>query len=108
LPKRDIIVIGGSAGSLLPLRETLANLPPEFPAAIFVVIHIGEDSPGLLAAQLSDCSALPVEYPADREGIQRGQIYLARSDHHLTIEDGRIRVQSRPFSLPCRTHLRDS
>jgi len=38
-PGRDIIVIGASAGGVDALQRLVAGLPPELPAAIFVVIH---------------------------------------------------------------------
>jgi two-component system chemotaxis response regulator CheB len=46
---RDIIVIGGSEGSLEPLRAILARLPKDLPAAILIVMHTGPSSPRLLA-----------------------------------------------------------
>lgn len=39
---RDIIVIGTSSGGLEALKELVAQLPPDFPATIFVVRHISE------------------------------------------------------------------
>jgi hypothetical protein len=36
---RDLVVIGGSAGSLAPLRTLVDGLPPSFPACVLVVVH---------------------------------------------------------------------
>lgn len=94
--ERDIIVIGGSAGALKPLKTILGSLPPEFPASILVVIHMSADYPQIFEKQLSRWSALPASHPVDGEAIQRGHIYIARPDYHLTVESGRMRVLRGP------------
>ena len=42
--RRNVIVIGASAGGLEPLQRTLSDLPPDLSAAVFVVMHVGETS----------------------------------------------------------------
>jgi two-component system, chemotaxis family, protein-glutamate methylesterase/glutaminase len=96
LPPREIVVIGGSAGSIEPLNQIVSGLPPDFPGSVFVVVHISADSPTVLARILSRSGPLPAANPLDREEIQRGHIYVASPDHHLTIEDGRIRTLRGP------------
>ena len=93
---RDIVVIGGSAGSLQALKTILGGLPSDFPGSIFVVIHVSADSPGLLDEYLAQCSSLPVRQPHDQEAIRTGHVYVARPDCHLTVESGIIRVQRGP------------
>jgi len=96
LQSRDVFVIGGSAGSIEALKVILQGLPPDFPASIFVTVHVPADRPSLLAKVLSDAGPLTASNPIDREDIQRGRIYVARPDHHLTIEDGTVRVLRGP------------
>jgi hypothetical protein len=36
---RDIVVIGGSAGSIEAVTELVRGLPPDFPGSVFVVVH---------------------------------------------------------------------
>lgn len=93
---RDIIVIGGSAGSIEALQTIITSLPADFPASIFVVVHMPADYPSILAKVLSHAGDLPARSPADLEPIQRNRIYVARPDHHLSIEDGRVRVLRGP------------
>ncbi|HKU25214.1 MAG TPA: chemotaxis protein CheB, partial [Candidatus Sulfotelmatobacter sp.] len=96
MPQRDIIVIGGSAGSFQPLKHIIEGLPASFPAAVLVVIHMMPDFPSLLDEHLGANSHLPVTQAADEEPIRRGQIYIARPDYHLTVEPGKMCVQRGP------------
>lgn len=50
---RDVITIGGSAGSLKVLLELMSELPRELPAALFVVVHRAPDAPDLLPKLLN-------------------------------------------------------
>jgi two-component system, chemotaxis family, protein-glutamate methylesterase/glutaminase len=91
-----MIVIGGSAGSIQSLETIVSGLPPGFPASILVVVHMPADYPSMLPDVLSRVGPLPASNPADLEHMRKGHIYVARPDHHLLIEDGRVRVQRGP------------
>jgi two-component system chemotaxis response regulator CheB len=90
--KRDIIVIGGSAGALDPLRTLLAHLLGDLPATLFVVIHIPSDFPSLLPEILSRAGPLRAIHPCDGQRIERSMIYVSPPDHHLLVDNGIIRV----------------
>ena len=45
MPNRDTIVIGASAGGVQALMALVAELHPNLPAAIFIVLHIPSDAP---------------------------------------------------------------
>ncbi|MFN8440165.1 MAG: chemotaxis protein CheB [Caldilineaceae bacterium] len=94
--QRKIIVIGGSAGSIEPLKTLVAHLPPTLPAALFVVVHLSADSPGLLSDILRQSSKLPVLTAEDQMPIRLGHIYVAPPDHHLLLETGWMRVTHGP------------
>ena len=96
MPPRDIIVIGGSAGSYEPLKSIISSLPASFPASILVVVHMASDFPSLLPEHLGMVSHLPVSQAVDMEPIRRGHIWVARPDYHFTVEAGRLRVQRGP------------
>ncbi|HEX3822113.1 MAG TPA: chemotaxis protein CheB [Candidatus Sulfotelmatobacter sp.] len=96
MPPRDIVAIGGSAGSIEVLKAIVRGLPSDLPASIFVVIHVSPDSPSMLARMLSNSGPLSARNPLDQEQIRPGRIYVSRPDHHLTIEGGRIRVLRGP------------
>ena len=93
--KRDVIVIGASAGGVMALTELFAALPARLPAAIGVVLH-RSTSPGELAAVLARRSPLPVIEPKDSSPFKTGVIYLAPPDHHLLFEDGGVAARRGP------------
>jgi len=96
MPTRDIVVIGGSAGALASLRKILRDLSPDFPAAIFVVIHLAPESPSVLAHVLTNAGRLPAEPAVDGALIRSGHIYVAPPDRHLILKPGQVRVTRGP------------
>jgi len=93
--RRDLIVVGGSAGSLAPLLTVLGGLPHSFDACILVVIHRSSDSPGNLARVLERASHLPVSVAIDGQAIERG-VFVAPLDHHLVVIPDTVRVTLGP------------
>ena len=93
--KRDVIVIGASAGGVMALEELFRSLPARLPAAIGVVLHRGT-SPGELVTVLARRSPLPVIEPKDSVPLKPGLIYLAPADHHLLFEHGGITAYRGP------------
>src|SRR6476660_6800355 len=83
MAKKDIIVIGGSAGSHVPLRQIIEGFPADLPASIFIATHVPTHSTGYLAGILSTTSRLRVTPAVDGQPIERGCVYVAIPDHHL-------------------------
>ena len=103
---RDIIVIGGSAGSLQVLQTVLPALPWDFPAAVFIVLHTTEDSPGLIPEILNRSSKLPVMYAVDHAQILPSRVYIApASQRHMLLDRGKIRLQPGPRENRCRPSI---
>src|SRR5437016_341610 len=90
--KRDIIVVGASAGGVQALKSLVAGLSSNLPAAIFIVLHIAPHDPSLLPQILSAAGSLPAAAAVDGESWRLGRIYAAPPDHHLFFEGNRIRV----------------
>ena len=86
MAKRDIIVIGSSAGGVYALQELVGRLPADFGGSIFIVQHVAPYATSLLPDILSRCGPLTVRHPHDGEAIQPGHIYVAPPDYHLLIE----------------------
>lgn len=93
---RDIIVIGASAGGFTALQRIVADLPPDLPAALFIVWHLPSDGYGVLPQVLNRAQTLPAEHALDGEAIVPGRIYVAPPDHHLLVEHGHVRVTRGP------------
>jgi two-component system chemotaxis response regulator CheB len=93
--KRDIIVIGASAGGVPALQQLFAGFPSDMPATVGVVLHRGEE-PSELAYVLGRRSTLPVSEPRETVPMRQGTVYLAPPDHHLLFERGKVVVQRGP------------
>lgn len=93
--KRDIIVIGASAGGVVTLMELFAAFPPTLPAVVGVVLHRSVER-GQLAHVLGRRSALSLIEPDRKTVLQRGYIYLAPPDHHLLFKAAGVVIQRGP------------
>ena len=93
---RDIVVIGGSSGATAPLKEILRRLPTDFPAAVFVVLHIPSSGIGILSTVASAASRLPVVQAESGMVIKNGHIYLAAPDHHLLLRESHMMLGRGP------------
>ncbi len=94
--RRDIVVVGASAGGVQALTEFVGALPADLPAAIFVVLHTSSASRSRLPLILNRASALPVRQAAHNERIVPGRIYVAKPDRHLLLGDGAVGVVMGP------------
>jgi two-component system chemotaxis response regulator CheB len=88
--KRDIIVMGASAGGIEAYCEILRGLPWDLAASVFVAQHVGSKS--VLADVLRRCAALQLGTAADGEGVRHGRVYVAPVGRHLLLERGRVRL----------------
>ena len=93
--KRDIIMIGASAGGVVTLTELFASFPPRMAAAVCVVLHRSPEK-GELAHVLSRRSVLPVIEPEKETALNVGRIYLAPPDHHVLLTSRGIAIQRGP------------
>ena len=92
--RRDIIVMGASAGGTETCCAILEVLPSNLPASVLIVQHVGRTS--VLAEVLRRCCALKVDDASDGQAIRRGRAYVAPGDHHLRLQDGKIRLSRGP------------
>jgi two-component system chemotaxis response regulator CheB len=96
MAKRNIVVIGTSAGGVLALKQLVSTLPADFTASVFIVMHVSPHSPSLLPEILSTAGLLEAIHPVDGDIIQPGRIYIAPPDHHLLIEYEQVLVKKGP------------
>lgn len=102
LPKRDIVVIGASAGGVEALRGFFAALPADLDAAVLVVLHIPADTPSQLDQVLANATPLPVVIAEDGQPIEHGRVYVASADRHLMVTPQGIRLSRGPKEVRAR------
>lgn len=86
MEEKEIIVIGGSAGSIDVLMEILPNLPEEFPIPIIVVLHRKPSKDNVPENIFQNKSKIYVVEVEDKMPIQKNIVYLAPGGYHLLIE----------------------
>ena len=96
MAQRDIVVIGASAGGIAALTTLVSTIPSDFPAALFVVVHIPPSAVSRLPEILSRAGPLPATHAQHGEAIAAGRIYVAPPDRHLLIRQGRIELTRGP------------
>lgn len=94
--RRDVVVVGGSAGSGGVLRRVLPALPADLPASVFVVTHIGPEGTPYLVEHLDEICALKVCVAVDGQPTEQGRVYFAPADHHMLVFPEVIRLGRGP------------
>lgn len=94
MAKRDVIVMGASAGGVEAYCEILRGLPADLAASVFIVQHVGSRS--VLADVLGRCAALQLATAADGEAVRHGRAYVAPAGQHLFLQRGRVRLSRAP------------
>ncbi|NIJ54303.1 chemotaxis protein CheB [Dyadobacter arcticus] len=89
----QLLVIGGSAGSLDVLFKLLPRLKAGLTFPIVVILHRRNSVESFLAELLASKTVLPTREVDDKDPVVPGNIYLAPADYHLLIE------KNRTFSL---------
>jgi two-component system chemotaxis response regulator CheB len=93
--KRDIIVIGASAGGVQALQRIFTAFPSDMEAVVGVVLHRGP-RPSELMSVLARRSTLTVVEPHHRMILKPGTIYLAPAGHRLLFQKRAAVVQRGP------------
>lgn len=94
--RRDLVVIGASAGGVDTLKIVVAGLPPDLRAAVCIVLHIAPSTPSALARILARSGPLRCQQAVDGGLLRPGEILVAPPDHHLEIQDDRARLTVGP------------
>jgi two-component system, chemotaxis family, protein-glutamate methylesterase/glutaminase len=94
--RRDLVVIGSSAGGVDTLKRVVSGLPHNLEASVCIVLHIAPTSPSALARILARSGPLSCRQATDGERLEPGQILVAPPDRHLVIEDNHVRLTVGP------------
>lgn len=89
------IAIGASAGAVQALLKILPALPADYPAPVFIVVHVPPDRDNALIALFQSKCRIRVKEAEDKETAAPGTVYFAPSDYHLLAErDGSLSLSS--------------
>jgi two-component system, chemotaxis family, protein-glutamate methylesterase/glutaminase len=94
-PSTPAVVIGASSGGVAALLELAAGLPPEFPAIVGVVLHVGA-LPSILPQLLAARGALPAAHAQHGDPLRAGRIYVAPPDQHMLFTPDGVRLTHGP------------
>src|SRR5256714_3016467 len=94
--KKDLVVIGASAGGIEALTELVSKLPPKIPASIFIVVHVPEGANSVLPKILARRGKLRATHPKDGERVEKGRIYVAPPNYHMLLGTNRIHLVRGP------------
>lgn len=95
-PRRDIVVIGASAGGIPPLLTVMKALPEDFPAAVLIVVHMPPLGESRLPQLLRRVTTLPVVAATPEAPLEIGCVYVAAPDRHLLVQRGHIELSRGP------------
>ncbi len=84
--KYDVILIGGSSGSLISVLEILGSFESPFEMSFIVVLHQLKEKSTLLKYIISNKTKIETIEPLDKEVLQKNKIYIAPPDYHLMVE----------------------
>lgn len=90
----DVIVIGASAGGVEPLKRIVSDLPADLPAAVFVVVHVGQVS--YLPEILDRAGPLPALVAENGAAVRKGHVFIAPPGFHLLLHDGHTMLRRGP------------
>lgn len=94
--KRDIIVIGASAGGVEAVPRLLSSLQANIRASFFVTLHISPHNESIMPKLIEDQGRLMAEHPLDGARIQQGHVYVAPPDFHLLLGKGVVQLGHGP------------
>lgn len=103
---KQLIIIGGSSGSLDALLVLLPALRKDFAIPILLVIHRSSNTDNGLSDLLSAKTSLRIKEVDEKEPLLPGWIYLAPPDYHVLLEaDGTLSLDASEKVHYCRPSI---
>ncbi|MDO6477450.1 chemotaxis protein CheB [Alteromonas sp. 1_MG-2023] len=94
-----VFFIGASLGGVKAFIHLVENLPDDFPAPVFLLLHRIKNSDikaGDMRMVLQAKTRLTVENAVEGEVVRSGHIYLPPDNLHIGVEDNRIKFYETP------------
>jgi two-component system CheB/CheR fusion protein len=100
--KKDLVVVGSSAGGVGALSTLVSTLTSDFPAPIVLAQHLDPQRPSHLGSILDRRSALPIVVVGEQLPtlLENGRIYVVPSNKHVKIADGHVHLESDHVERP--------
>jgi two-component system chemotaxis response regulator CheB len=90
-----VIAMAASVGGLDALSVILSALPPDFPAAIAIVMHLSPDHKSILAEILDRRTHLKVKQARTGDVLCSSRVFIAPPNHHLFVtKGGKLKLSS--------------
>ena len=103
-----VFFIGASAGGVRALQFLARQLPRDFPAPVFMVLHrksSHKQEKALLNELIRHKAKMRVQVPTSGDLVKAGHIYLPSPDHHLSVADNRLMQQKAPDNAHWRPSI---
>ncbi|HEY6933583.1 MAG TPA: chemotaxis protein CheB [Marmoricola sp.] len=94
--RRDVVVVGASAGGVEALAELVAGLPADFAGRMLVVLHVPPNSTSALPQILSRVGSLPARHARSGDVLEPGHILVAPPGQHLVVYDEAVSLSQGP------------
>jgi two-component system chemotaxis response regulator CheB len=86
MANHDVLAIGTSAGGVEALLSLAKRLPPDFPAAVLVTLHLSSNFDSSLDGILTRAGPLPASFARQGDSMTKGRIFIAPPGRHLLID----------------------
>lgn len=81
----DVVALAASAGGVTALGTVLMALPPDFPAALLIVLHLNRRHKSLIAEILGRRCNFSVKQAEEGDRLTSTSVYIAPPNKHLLV-----------------------
>jgi two-component system chemotaxis response regulator CheB len=99
---RSLLAIGASTGGPKAVMRLVKELPADFPGRVLVVQHIARGFAAGFAEWLDRECPCRVRLAADGDALEPGVVLVAPNDHHMIVQNGRLRLLDSSPVNSCR------
>ena len=99
-PRKQLVVVGSSAGGIEALSKLVSGLSEDFPAPIVIAQHLDPERESHLQQILQKRTALPVRTVSDEEPLENGVVFVVPANNHVNITDSHIGMRSDTHGRP--------